>query len=125
VRVIGGRGKTPGAPLDAAIACAWDNMRYYLWMSTRRRHVENSPHQKPHPDAIKVLIVNAMAHARDLGLTFDADGVSTPGAKTLYSEILRIPNEEYRDVFERLTKYARWYRVHLPGIKKMAVSCLS
>ena len=63
---------------DAAIACAWDNERYYLWMLTRRR--DASPGEKPHPDAVKLLVVKAMEHARSLGLIFDSDGVGSAGS---------------------------------------------
>jgi hypothetical protein len=101
---------TADAPLDAAIACAWDSNRYYYWMSTRRRHSQESPCDKPHPDAIKLLIVNAMAHAKSLNLLFDVCGFNTPGAQKLYKELLRVPNEENRDLFERLTIFLRLYR---------------
>lgn len=120
VRVIAAGKKAAGVPLDAAIACAWDSMRYYYWMSSRRRRGDNSPHDPPHPDAIKLLIVTAMAHARDLGLIFDADGCSTPGHMTLYRDVLGIPNEEFRDVYERLTRLAVWYRDHNHTLKKIA-----
>jgi len=102
IRVFGARRKAAGAPLDAAIACAWDERRYYYWMSTRRN-------SESHPDAIKLLILNAMSHAQDLGLIFDTDGCSTPGSLHLYKELLRIPNVEVRDVFERITKLQHWY----------------
>ncbi len=113
VRTLGARRKEPGAALDSAIACAWDEKRYYYWMSTRRRG-------KSHPDAIKLLILHAMAHARSLGLIFDTDGCSTPGSRTLYKDLLRIPNEEFRDVFERVTKLQRWYVALRQGLDKFA-----
>ena len=74
IAIFAARKKAVAAPLDAAIACAWDRKRYYYWMSTRRR-------QGSHPDAIKLLILHAMAHARSLGLIFDTDGCSTPGSQ--------------------------------------------
>jgi hypothetical protein len=120
VRVIAARRKTSGAPLDAAIACAWDKRRYYYWMSTRRRHSVNGQHDVSHPDAIKLLIVSAMAHAESLGLVFDTDGCSTPGSQKLYNEILRIPNEEFRDVFERITRLQRWYITQQQRLDKSA-----
>jgi hypothetical protein len=120
VRVLAARQLRPRAPLEAAIACVWDRSRYYFWMATRRRQAGDGPADKPHPDAIKLLLVNAMAHARDLGLTFDADGVRTPGATTLYRDILRIPNEEYRDVFERITPLVRQHNIQVGRIKRAA-----
>jgi len=87
--------------LDAAIACAWDNERYYLWRLTRRR--DAGPGGKPHPDAVKLLVVKAMEHARSLGLIFDSDGVGSGGSVEFYEKILKIPNMEIRDVYERPT----------------------
>jgi hypothetical protein len=87
--------------LDAAIACAWDNERYYLWRLTRRR--DTSLDGKPHPDAVKLLVVKAMEHARSLGLIFDSDGVGSAGSDQFYDKILKIPNVEIRDAYERLT----------------------
>jgi hypothetical protein len=87
--------------LDAAIACAWDNERYYLWRLTRRR--DTSLGGKPHPDAVKLLVVKAMEHARRLGLIFDSEGVGSAGSSQFYDKILKIPNMEIRDVYERLT----------------------
>jgi VanZ family protein len=113
VRAIAARkrleGEAEGSPvanseeyiLDAAIACAWDNERYYLWMLTRRRGA--GPGGKPHPDAVKLLVVKAMEHARSLGLIFDADGVGSEGSSRFYDKILKIPNMEIRDVYERNT----------------------
>jgi VanZ like family len=87
--------------LDAAIACAWDNERYYLWMLTRRR--DASLGGKPHPDAVKLLVVKAVEHARSLGLIFDSDGVGSAGSGLFYDKILKIPNMEIRDAYERPT----------------------
>jgi hypothetical protein len=120
IRVVAARGKQAGAPIDAAIACAWDKTRYYYWMSARRRHSTDSPGDKPHAGANKLLIVNAMAHAQSLGLIFDADGCGTPGAQKLYTEKLRIPNEEFRDIFVRETRFARWYRAQQDRLEKFA-----
>jgi hypothetical protein len=87
--------------LDAAIACAWDNERYYLWRLTRRR--DASLGGKPHPDAVKLLVVKAMEHARSLGLIFDSEGVGSAGSDRFYDKILKIPNMEIRDAYERPT----------------------
>ena len=86
--------------LDSAIACVWDNERYYLWMITRRR--DDDPAGKPHPDAGKLLAVKAMEHARSLGLIFDADG----GSGWFYEKILQLPDLEICDVYERTTLLA-------------------
>jgi hypothetical protein len=87
--------------LDAAIACAWDSERYYYFMSTRKRTSGGDPECKPHADAVKLLMVHAMAHARSLGLVFDADGVTEPGTEKLYRDILKIPELEHRYVLKR------------------------
>jgi hypothetical protein len=120
IRVTAAKGKQAGGLIDAVIACAWDKTRYYYWMSARRRQSADSPDDKPHPAANKLLIVDAMAHAQNLGLIFDADGCGTPGAQKLYKEVLRIPNEEFRDIFERRTRLARWYRAQQNRLEKFA-----
>ncbi len=86
--------------LDAAIACAWDNERYYLWMITRRG--DGDPAGKAHPDAGKLLVVKAMEHARRLGLVFDAGG----GSGWFYEKILKLPDAEICDEYERTTRMA-------------------
>jgi hypothetical protein len=107
-------------PLDAAIACIWDNSRYYFWMATRRIHSEGSPHEKPHPDATKLLIVKATEHAQELGLTFDADGVTSPGTENLYKRILGLPHKEFREDFLRTTRIALLYERYRYKIKMFA-----
>ncbi len=102
----------PACALDAAIACVWDKERYYYFMSTRRTGCTANPECKPNADAVKLLIVHAMQHARDMGLTFDADGVTTDGAETLYRRILRIPELEHRLLLKRPgTHYSRFLAV--------------
>jgi hypothetical protein len=65
-----------GSPLlDAAIACAYDDARYYYWMSTRRHSRNDSGEDKPNPHAVKLLLATAMRDAAERGLIFDADGV--------------------------------------------------
>jgi hypothetical protein len=93
---------------DAAIACAWDHERYYLWMATYRCIPKNLDN-KPNPDAIKLLLVKATEHAKSLGLTFDVDGSDTLGSERLYKEILKIPCVEYRDVYERAPGLSRLF----------------
>jgi hypothetical protein len=120
VRVIAARKKRKELPYDAAIACAWDKERYYLWMMTRRRPFDDGSDDKPHPDAMKLLIVKAMQHAQYLGLTFDVDGYASQGTKKFYTEILKIPDMEFRDAFERATGLARLFIVYRMKIKKVA-----
>ncbi len=111
VRAYAARRKSPGAPLDAAIACAWDDERYYLWMTTRRRAAGNDPiATRPHGDAIKLLVLAATEHAQSLNLIFDVDGAITEGAKNLYRDILKFPRVESRDVFIRDTKIYSVYK---------------
>jgi hypothetical protein len=119
VSVIAARKRKKGSPYDAAIACAWDKKRYYLWLTTRRRPSDNSS-DKPHPDAIKLLIVKATEHAQNLGLTFDVDGVIAQGHEKLYKEILKVPNMELRDVFDRARGLTRLFVIYRRKIKKAA-----
>jgi hypothetical protein len=111
VRAFAARRKAPDAQLDAAIACAWDDQRYYLWMTTRRRP---SPSdllaERPHGDAIKLLILAATEHAHSMNLVFDVDGAITDGAKNLYHDILKFPRVESRDVFIRDTAIYSVYK---------------
>jgi hypothetical protein len=58
--------------IDAAIACLWDDARYYYWMTTRR--LQTSNHDKPHQGAVKLLLWSAIQDAAARGLTFDFDG---------------------------------------------------
>jgi Acetyltransferase (GNAT) domain len=61
--------------IDAAIACLWDNSKYYYWMTTRRLPVEGQ--SKPHQGAVKLLLWSAIQDAAARGLTFDFDGAGT------------------------------------------------
>lgn len=113
VKIFAAKKKASSGPFDAAIACAWDRMRSYYWMSTRRPH-------DSHPDAIKLLLLDAMRHAQSLGLVFDTDGCSTPGSEILYRDVLRIGQRETRDAYERLTRLQRWYVVLQLGLDKFS-----
>jgi hypothetical protein len=97
--------------LDAAICIVWDEQRCFYWLSTRRK--------ESHPDAIKLLIAAAMKHARELGLIFDADGVTTPGTERLYNTIFRMPNEEKRYIFTRTSRWSQLYETHRYKIDKL------
>jgi hypothetical protein len=120
VRVLGARQKVEGSPLDAAVACAWDDSRYYLWLLTRR-HYADANGRKPHGDAVKLLIFRATQHALSLNLTFDVDGATTEGAKNLYDDILRFPLVESRDVFIRDTTMYRWYKRLKPTLRAQSI----
>jgi Acetyltransferase (GNAT) domain len=59
--------------IDAAVACLWDDVSYYYWMTTRR--VQADGQTKPHQGAVKLLLWSAIQDAASKGLTFDFDGV--------------------------------------------------
>jgi hypothetical protein len=124
VRVLAARRKVEGSPLDAAIACAWDDSRYYLWLLTRRHHADANG-RKPHGDAVKLLILRATRHARSLNLTFDVDGATTEGARNLYDDILRFPLVESRDVFIRDTRMYRLYKRLKPRLRDQSIKLRS
>jgi hypothetical protein len=100
---------------DAAIVYLWDSSRCYYWLSTRREALDGEATPKPHPDAVKFLVLKAMEHARAMNLVFDADGVATPGADHLYRNILGLRKEERRDVFQRVHTLERLYRKSRQG----------
>jgi hypothetical protein len=102
--------------LDAAIVFVWDEIRCYYWLSTRRMPSEGQSNPKPHPDAIKLLVVKAMAEAEARDLIFDADGVSTPGTEYLYRNMFGL-REQRRDVFRRATAFERFYQKCWPRLK--------
>ena len=114
--VPSGQGEPDGSGLyDAAIVYIWDDRRCYYWLSTHRVQPcqgagAQETGRKPHPDAVKLLLVNAMEHAQSMGLVFDADGVVTPGADHLYRTLLGFRIEERRDVFRRLSTLERIYQ---------------
>jgi hypothetical protein len=99
-----------GVPYDAAIVYIWDDRRCYYWLSTHRVASAEDTAGKPHPDAVKLLLIKAMEHAQEMNLVFDADGVVTPGAEHLYRNILGLRIEERRDVFRRLNPLERIYQ---------------
>jgi hypothetical protein len=59
--------------IDAAIACLWDDERYYYWMTTRRGPAAGR--SGPYQGAVKLLVWSAIQDAAARGLTFDFDGV--------------------------------------------------
>ncbi|QNI32540.1 hypothetical protein H7849_00455 [Alloacidobacterium dinghuense] len=102
-----GAGNDSLATYDAAIAYIWDSNCCYYWMSTHRISSLDGSIQKPHPDAIKLLAVQAMHHAQEMSLIFDADGVTTPGTENLYRNMFGLKGEERRDIFQRTTALER------------------
>jgi hypothetical protein len=108
-RIIAAKQRGKSAPLDAAIAYAWDNKRFYLWLVTHRPASDKS-HDKPHPHAVKLLILVGTEVAGKMGLIFDADGASTEGNQILYRDRLKFPHAELRNVFIRDTKMYGLYK---------------
>jgi hypothetical protein len=115
-RIIAASKKRSGQPseqpvIEAAICIVWDNECCYYWLSTHRKEA--------HPDAIKLLIVEAMTHARKLGLIFDADGTDTPGTQRLFGTIFGMPNEEKRYVFTYTSRWSQLYEARRSEIDKI------
>lgn len=98
------------ARYDAAIVYIWDDRRCYYWLSTHRVASGEDVKNRPHPDAVKLLMFTAMEDAQAMNLVFDADGVATPGADHLYRKILGLRIEERRDVFRRMNSLERIYQ---------------
>jgi hypothetical protein len=135
VRILAARRKKvspdePDAPLDAAIVIAGDKAifsdalpekearpdatarprRCYLLLLTYRLPRPDRTHDKPNPDANKVLILHAADFATKHGMIFDTGGAATPGADTFYRQLF--PDErsrDHRDLFERMKWYAAWH----------------
>ena len=85
--------------IDAALACLWDNDRYYYWMSTRR--IATKGESKPNQGAPKLVLWSAIQDAAARGLTFDFDGVGTglsnqDGKSALYERLGAEPSVRYR-----------------------------
>jgi hypothetical protein len=81
-RVMAAR-RRDSVEIDAAVACLWDNSRYYYWMTTRRPPV--SGRRAPHQGAVKLLLYTAIKHAHGKGLTIDFDGVPSSRIGQLYA----------------------------------------
>ena len=110
-------GSSDNRPFDAAIACAWDEHRYYYWLSTRRHRSDGNAEDKANPDAIKVLILRAMSHAQEKGLIFEADCTDL-GDNHLLGKILKLQKEGSRNVFTRYTWLARSFLRYRPVAMK-------
>ncbi len=108
-------GSAASPPLVAAIACLFDDTHCYYWLTTRRHSSDSSG--QSYDDTIKALVIRARRRARDLGLTFDADGATTPGTERLYT-LLKFPHQVKRDVFVRDTALFRFAKHQQNAIRK-------
>jgi hypothetical protein len=104
--------------IDAAIACVWDDQRYYYWMTTCSRF-SGDAEQKAHSHAVKFLVVTAMQDAGARGLIFDTDGGHTEGAAKQFLD-LKFENQAERIVFMRHTLPLRLYCEIRPLLKRVA-----
>ncbi len=131
VRIIAARKKEKQFLYDAAIAYALDTTipqdfvdkqrrAYLCWKTRRRVFPEDSPADKPHQGATKLLTLEAARDVGSLGLIFDADGAHSQGGQFHFRDTLKFPTEELRDVFIRQTPLARLYDRVRPGIKRAA-----
>jgi hypothetical protein len=118
-RIIAARRPSQSADYDAAIACTWDDERYYYWMSSNSP--SNVSRRKPHKDAVKVLVLDAMLHAKSLGLIFDTDGIGSPGSEHLYRDLLKLTRADIRHVFKRTSKFVATYERYRPLFVRKAV----
>jgi hypothetical protein len=109
----------PSNLYDAAVAYVWDRSRCYYWLAANRIASADDCSPKPQPDAIKVLAVLAMQHARDMKIVFDVDGVTTPGTQNLYHNMFGLRKKEHRDIFTRTTSLERIYQKYRSQIKEM------
>ena len=90
--------------IDGAIACLWDDERYYYWMTTRRQPA--SGQTRPHQGAVKLLLWSAIQDAAQRNLIFDFDGTPTHGAVRLYEGMGGLKTSRYR--ITRKTTLERW-----------------
>lgn len=113
--------RRPCGPItyDAAIACTWANGRYYYWMASHPPNVPSLSGGKPHKDAVKILILDAMRHAQSLGLIFDTDGVASVGSDHLYGNILKLQKTYTRHAFRRATRLVAFYESFRPLLMRL------
>jgi GNAT acetyltransferase-like protein len=119
VRITAARGSRGATTYDAAIACTWDNECYYYWMSSYRPNLSRITDGRAHKDAVKVLILDAMRHAKSLGLVFDTDGIGSGGSDHLYREILKLKKVDTRHAFRRATKLVACYEKYRPLLMRL------
>jgi hypothetical protein len=115
-----GSANDPDSLIDAAICCAWDNSRYYYWMS--RRRTSDNDCIKPNPEATKLLILHAIRHAQSLGLIFDADSPESEGGRGIFNVIFGIDRIEYRPILVRKTSITKAYDRAVPRLKRIIKS---
>jgi hypothetical protein len=141
VRILAARRKKksadePNPPLDAAIVIAWDRpidwtgtpetapppgQRWYLLLLTYRLPSPGEPQEKPHPDANKLLIMEAAGFAAKHGLIFDTGGAATPGAEKFYRQLFTGKrSEESCDIFKYVKWHAGWYENNKRALKEAA-----
>jgi hypothetical protein len=106
IRITAARAKDMPADgpqfLHAAIACLQDDAFSYYWMSTRNT---NATDPDVRNGAVKLLIVDAIAHSSRAGLIFDFDGTTTTGTSELYQGFRGTKVDRY--VLTRRTRCAR------------------
>jgi hypothetical protein len=90
--------------IDAAVACLWDDARYYYWMTTRRR--QRYGQTKAHQGAVKLLLWSAIQDAAAKNLIFDFDGAPNGGSVRLYEGMGGKRTLRYRMI--RRTKVERY-----------------
>ena len=120
LRITAARRLPGSADYEAAIACTWDDDAYYYWMSSHSPNSSRLSGSKPHKDAVKVLILDAMRHARSLGLVFDTDGTGSSGGEHLFRDILKLRRADIRHIFKRTNKLAACYERCKPLLLNMA-----
>lgn len=101
--------------IDAAIACLWDDEKYYYWMTTRRP--PGPGRAAPHQGAVKLLLYSAIKDAHRKGLTFDFDGVTSGSVAQLYAAMGGIKSVRYK--VKRLTPCERLACFFRPRVKSM------
>ena len=105
-RILVVAAKSKSSEAVAAIACLLNQRRMYYWLSTRQHFYTNGCVVKGGDDAIKALLIHAIARAAELGLVFDADGVYSPGAAHLLKRLF--PREMERSEFVRYAPHDPW-----------------
>ena len=101
------RRKSAGAPLDAAIACAWEGALLLLDVDAQATFGSTARWIAPRCDQASHRERHDACQKSRACLRYGRSG--TVGSEILYKELLQIPNKGLRDVFERVTKLQLWY----------------
>lgn len=100
-------------PVDAAILCGLGSDRTMLLRISFRKAAEGDNVPAPHPQAVKMLVVEAMKRANERGVALDVSGY-TPGGQTVYERFGVFEPEEglmlTRRTFSRVKHY--WQERH-------------